>query len=138
MSSYIVDEKTINRIVYYLGRCWYSRDMYDNCVNDLVKEYGYNLENTEALNQLANALLLLNKRAVNDRYNETNLVQVMKYKEEPTTEIQVVKSLHCLKYQCSEGDVLKSRLYQFLKELISVIEGNIVDKMPEYEKAYWG
>jgi len=50
----------------------------------------------------------------------------------------VIKSLQCWKYQCSEGDIPETKLYQFFEEVEHHLALKIVINLPEYDKATWG
>jgi hypothetical protein len=45
--------------------------------------------------------------------------------------------MHCLRYQCSEGDVPKKSLYRWLSRAIHHYESKIVSELQEYEDAKW-
>lgn len=49
-----------------------------------------------------------------------------------------LKSLVCLHYQCSEGDVVETSLFKELDRAIRQIAVDIVSNTPEYQKAEWG
>lgn len=49
-----------------------------------------------------------------------------------------VKSMHCLQYQCSEGNVPETRLYKALNRAIGRVCEHIVSNLPAYERAPWG
>lgn len=48
---------------------------------------------------------------------------------------QAAKSIDCLLYQCSEGDVPKSELFLKLKAFRATL--NILDSHPDYQAARW-
>jgi hypothetical protein len=48
------------------------------------------------------------------------------------------KAIHCLLYQCSEGKVPTSRLYDELNHAAGELAQRIVQDLPEYDKASWG
>ena len=53
--------------------------------------------------------------------------------------VRILKSLRCWLYQCSEGDIPEtSELYKTMKEISNVIASEIIDDLPEYDKAPWG
>lgn len=51
---------------------------------------------------------------------------------------QALKSLHCLQYQCSEGNVPETDLFDELSRVIGKVAGVIAEMLPEYEAAEWG
>ena len=53
-------------------------------------------------------------------------------------DIQVLKSLQCFLYQCTEGTIPKRKLYKTLRDIERVLINDIISKLPEYDKAEWG
>jgi hypothetical protein len=138
MSSFIVEPKTINRIVTWLDRTAHGDSALSSSVQLLCEVEGIGLETPGDLNALANALLLLNSIATDTRYHNHQVVPVVAYSGETISDIQVLKSLHCLRYQCAEGNVPRMRFYRFLNRLIRTLERHIIDQLPEYKAAEWG
>ena len=61
------------------------------------------------------------------------------YKPAHGTEIQVLKSLRCWLYQCTEGQVVKEPLYRFFNDVVEqYLMSTIICALPEYEQAAWG
>jgi len=135
MSAYIVDNVTIDRIVTWIEDR--MRIIFPVLYDRLMKEVRapfYNREDAIGL-----ALLAMNVRAVNERYRETNPVPAYRYVcRGPVTDIQALKSLQCLRYQCSEGSVPESKLYTLINDIISDLAQHIVSFLPQYEAAEWG
>ena len=50
----------------------------------------------------------------------------------------ISKAIHCLLYQCHEGKVHESRLYDELNHAAGELAQRIVQDLPEYDKASWG
>ena len=73
MSSFIVDDNTIHRIVSYL------RHFADDWERKQLQDLGYNF-GIEGCSILGNAMLALNKIATGMRYDETPLIQENEYK----------------------------------------------------------
>ena len=48
------------------------------------------------------------------------------------------KAIHCLLYQCCEGNVPNSPLYDELNHAAGELAHRIVQDLPEYDKASWG
>lgn len=48
------------------------------------------------------------------------------------------KSIGCLMYQCSEGNVPETDLYKKMREIENALAHDIVSNSKEYEKAQWG
>jgi len=57
--------------------------------------------------------------------------------EDRATACDWLKALHCLSYQCSEGDVPESPLYQQIDRRIRQIEAHLACSLPEYDAAPW-
>jgi hypothetical protein len=137
MSSFIVEPKTINRIVTWIGHTVRGDSGLASSVRFLCQREGIDLEAGSGLDALANAFRLLNSIGTDTRYRNHEVVQVMRFQHEPASDIQVLKAMHCLRYQCSEGNVPKMRFYRFLNRLIRLLESHIVHQLPEYERAEW-
>jgi hypothetical protein len=80
---------------------------------------------------------------VKQRYNEPEDSDYIKIPEKPewdhglSDKYQALKSMHCLRYQCDEGDVPDSNMYKILDNIIRNWESYIIDSLPEYERARW-
>lgn len=117
MSAFIVSNRTIHR-----------------CLEGLVYaklSFGYSPS-------LGQKLLEMNARAVAQRYEE-NLEEV-KFEiihDDPTNKISAVKALHCLRYQCSGGDVPKDPLFKKISRAIEILSEDIVCNLPEWNNEPW-
>ena len=85
----------------------------------------------------------LNCDGVNERYGagEAGTFRPLNFTYQPeaySSLAQVLKSLQCWQYQCNEGDVPETQLYQFFEEVEHHVALLIVMDLPEYEKATWG
>ena len=91
-------------------------------------------------------MLQLNLDAMSFRYNEP-MVKVKEYYDIKriknqnigVEEIQMVRSLSCLIYQCSEGDYPKTGIYKVMVELRNWIQYNfgITNKVLESSSCFW-
>jgi len=126
VSSYIVEDNTINKILSYIAG------------ND-GHFFGERLS-PQDLTKLGRKLLKMNAKAVGQRYNEPLNKEVGRYVFSQTvaSRIEALKALHCYRYQCSEGTVPRQKLYKDINSLIHSLENKIVHRLPEYEKATWG
>lgn len=140
MSAYIVDDKTINRIITFIDGHMHGTDLLSFETKKILKELlGIEaFKSQKDLEVFGNVLLLMNKKAVDERYKEINNIEELKYKPEHASTIQVLKSLRCYLYQCMEGDIPENRIYKTMRKIEDIIEYDIIDKLPEYEKAEWG
>ena len=139
MSSFIVDDKTINIIVSWIDTHTHGDSILSNGVQRSLKNLGISsFKSNGQLEEFANCFLYLNKLAVDDRYNEKRLIEKMKFEQTEASRIQVLKSMHCLRYQLHEGEVPKHKLFGFLSQLIKILTDDIISSLPEYEGAVWG
>ena len=148
MSSFIVENKTINRIVnlFYFAGFEGSAILKSEIWRKLKKE-GFNFdfeEEKHVCEKLGKAMIEMNCKAVNERYgkkdNKHCCEAIKSYKYESTSKtplIQAFKSLNCFLYQCCEGDVPKMKLYKVLKQIENSIAFHIVAELPEYNQAEW-
>ncbi len=127
MSAYVVDQKTINRIV--------TRICADN--PETIARYYPELA-AKSPAHLGQRLLAMNYTAVDYRYQEQSPVELYSHQHEPCTLIQAYKSLRCLLYQCSEGDIPKTPLYEELARYGHELADRIIADLLEYERAEWG
>src|SRR5437588_3824126 len=137
MSAFIVEDTTINRVVTWLKR-EVQRSRFT--LDWLAREYGVELTSDNWDEKLAQAMFQLNCDGVNARYGEGEAEKFrplnFTYKPEGDTFlVQVLKSLQCFLYQCSEGDVPQSKLYQFLEEVEHHLAVKIIMDLPEYDTA---
>ena len=140
MSAFMVEDKTINSVV-----TWLKREVQRNhfALSFLAREYGVDLESAGWDAKLAQAMFQLNCDGVNARYGKGEAEKFrplnFTYKPEiPYSLVQVLKSLQCWKYQCSEGEVPETKLYQFFEEVEHHVALKIVMNLPAYDKAKWG
>lgn len=89
-------------------------------------------------------LYRLNVRAVNERYEESAAEELDKKMLQSLCVLgynisisQWLKSLKCLRYQMSEGDVPSTKFYSQVEKLINAICEHIVTSTKEYEAAVW-
>jgi len=138
MSAFVVDKECINKIVTFLSACNWGNEILHSEVKRRMDEHGYKIENDDELEYLANEMLNMNKGAVDYRYNEVNQVELIRFEYKSASKIQVLKSLQCFLYQCSEGDVPKLELYRVLSEVEDALMHSIIDELPVYRRAKWG
>jgi len=95
----------------------------------------------EAGTKIGRKLFLMNRRALSTRYvcgNHLRLPEFVFEKWADATPVQQFKAMSCLLYQCHEGKVHESRLYDELNHAAGELAQRIVQDLPEYEKASWG
>jgi hypothetical protein len=140
MSAYMVADETINRVVEWLSweitRSQWLRDK-------LEKASGIDTSAYKWAEALGKAMFALNIAGVNDRYGngEAGEFRKLNYHYAPAhgSEIQVLKSLQCWLYQCTEGEVVTKPLYRFFQDVVEPhLMSNIIADLPEYRTAEWG
>jgi hypothetical protein len=130
MSSFIVEKKTIDRVISALS---------DNArLREIVRDIGYDIDIEKGKDRLGQDLWALNVRGYNERYNANETVPPYIYEHISTSQIQGLKSLRCILYQATEGDVPETRLYQKMLQLSLYWASVIVQNLPEYDNAEWG
>jgi hypothetical protein len=133
MSAFVVQDKTINRFI-----CWMENDNYNNgWTKHRLEELKLTTRET-----LGKALFNLNCDAVNQRYGDGQAEQFrpLDYRftyELVTTPHQALKSLECWLYQCSEGNVPETPLFQIMEDYSHRLCASIVHNMEQYERARW-
>ncbi len=140
MSAFMVEDETINRIVTWLRREVSTSHF---AIDRSARKNGIDLVSFNWDEKLARAMFQLNCDGVNARYGEGEAEKFrplnFTYKPEVYHSlVQVLKSLQCWMYQCCEGDIPKTKLYQFFEEVENHLALKIVMDLPEYNKAAWG
>ena len=115
MSAFMVGDQTINRVVTWLTR-EVSTSHFE--IDRLARKYGIDLGSSNWDAKLAKAMFQLNCDGVNQRYGEGEAEKFrplnFQYKPEDCFSlVQFLKSLQCWMYQCCEGDVPQTKLYNF-------------------------
>jgi hypothetical protein len=140
MSAFLVGDKTINYIVNWLRR---EEDRLYLFTGKLQK-LGFDTGKAGWAERLGYAMFQLNINAVNDRYGDgaAEKFRQLDYRFEHTDAVplmQVLKSLQCWLYQCCEGDVPETKIYQFFDTDVRLyLMDAIITKLPEYQEAVWG
>jgi hypothetical protein len=95
----------------------------------------------QAGTKIGRKLFLMNRRALGARYKcsgRFSLPQFVFAKWADATPVEQFKAMRCLLYQCCEGEVPNSQLYDELNRTAGELAQRIVQDLPEYEKASWG
>jgi hypothetical protein len=129
MSAFLVTEKTLYNCMKAITKAQYSA---------LYKDIDGSQKKFKIIFMALNSL---NSLALKVRYNEEPSPGYkfcsIKYTEASSCKIQLLKSLQCLIYQCSEGSVVETGLYKKLIEVKNDLQDLIISDMPEYKKAVW-
>lgn len=139
MSAFIVENRTINKVVTRL-----QRDLNDGYgyYREQFKVLGFDHDSREFCEKLGQALFDLNVQAVNQRYGEGSadgfrpLYYTFKG-EYSHTLVSVFKSLRCWIYQCSEGNTPEQPLFKLMKEYSNALAENIISRLEEYNECEW-
>ena len=134
MSAFVVGENTINEIVTFL----YNGPEWSHVRDEILTTAGLDRVDGHTMPLLAESLHAMNVVAVNQRYGEHNNPLFPGFTWRPSSPIQVCKSLACLRYQCTEGDVPDSPLYKAITSFRDRLTSHIVTGLPEYSEAHWG
>lgn len=149
MSAFVVDPKTINRILGYLRSQAKQRQHVASIAAREFAACEFAFEDKEDAANLGLALYNLNIHAVSQRYPGDTLNTLPGTYEgerlcpytferiDGVTSVQAFKSIQCLTYQMAEGNVPESSLYKAIEKIENEICRHIVTSLPEYDKAVW-
>jgi len=139
MSAFMINTKVMAKVVTAILLNLDTFDGESTCrvallasPTDAQKEVG---------SKIGRKLFLMNRRALSTRYgcgNHPRLPEFVFEKWADATPVQQFKAMSCLLYQCHEGKVHESRLYDELNHAAGELAQRIVQDLPEYEKASWG
>jgi hypothetical protein len=95
---------------------------------------------------LGRQMLQLNRQALIERYPDQDMgapddieIAAYQYNGKRYGRADASKALHCVIYQCSEGDIPReSVLYQRMKRRAAAADSWIVSQLPEWKAAEWG
>lgn len=139
MSAYVVEDETINQVL-----AWFQQDQFGprKVATWHLKKAGFDPSDAKSMRGLGHEMFRLNIYAVDARYGDGEAEKFRPLDYEfvslmPPAKIQALKSLQCLIYQCSEGDVVERPLYQMLRDIEFAICRDIVGSLPEYDRAAW-
>lgn len=150
MSAFVVDPKTINRVLTYLHNAHYRNEWIASYARDKLRAIEWDIDTHDDLEALGQAMYNMNINAVSQRYpndvtidtlpgsvTEDGKLPPFTFKLKACPAIQAYKSLQSWEYQCSEGNVVEHSLYKAFCEIENGIANAIVSALPEYEKAEW-
>jgi len=138
MSAFIVDNKTVNKIVSWIEK---NKNTPDHTYT--IGEF-YKVFDTDNPNTLGKELLKLNIKSVAERYNNgdvtvyNDLLNGYSYKYIYYEGIpEVVKALHCFHYQCDEGLTCSTDQFKAIADLINHLQYIFIADSPAYKLADW-
>ena len=138
MSAFIVENKTINRILTYLELNQYQNGQWES---RRLKEAGHDITTQDGLTILGRTMLNLNTDAVDQRYDEKNnreFVGKYNFKTIPVDRIQALKSLRCWIYQCLQGDIPEREFFKLMDAISYQWMYAIINDMKAFQTADWG
>lgn len=149
MSAFVVDPKTVNRIVSYMAHMSQSKRGPYWTIDREIRATEFSLDGRDNMEALGQAIYNLNIHAVAQRYpgdtlatmpgthDESGLVAYRFQRLDGITSVGAYKAFQCLLYQMSEGNVPDHILYKALQAIKHAIAEHIVQQLPEYDKAVW-
>lgn len=147
MSAYQVPDWTINKIVAFLSDKTGHQRIGSKCVDPFLSAaydlwHGNGHPEDEEYRQaecarLANDLAAMNDRAICARYKEAGESGPWTiYKQEAApVRLVALKMMHCLRYQCAEGEVPNEPLFASLNETCLLLAQQIVVDSADYDKS---
>ena len=131
MSAFLMSNKTISKLAYAL-----SGEETD--IKELSSEY-------EKPEVLALDLYRLNVKALSERYGKDEaekwgafeFIKTDEFNESNKDLAQYYRSLRCFLYQCSEGNVPKTKLFETLDKLSDIIAHRIASNWSDELGAEW-
>lgn len=137
MSAFICSEEHFARLANGIKRA-----------EDFAYLFGRQEVDPEArLLEMINILIKANHYAVRCRYSDERsraysigAGTLKKFERVVDSTAQVIKLIHCLSYQCSEGDTDKKfkKAFAWLQKAELMLADTIVRASPGYESAVWG
>lgn len=135
MSAFIVSTQTMNSVVDALRDLYFDRM---RC-GSTIDFGGLRLAQYDDFDKAGAALFALNVEAVRQRYGQRDPQPLFRWHpgKPKGNRAQRLKSMRCLRYQCSEGSVPKAPLYKALEEAIANYAAAIIDGLEDYKAAQW-
>ena len=139
MSAFIVNTNVMAKVVTAI---LLNLDTFDSESTCRVKLLAAPIdEQKQAGTKIGRKLFLMNGRALRARYGcgeHLRLPDFVFEKWADATPVQQFKAMSCVLYQCHEGKVHESRLYDELNRAAGELAQRIVQDLPEYDQASWG
>ena len=145
MSAFFVENTTIDRVLFWVRDVVVNDPSFRDGMTSRLSALGFDVLHSPWEDALGQAMLTLNARAVQQRYEHVNGSELEAfalgylYTHQPTAPVQAYKSLKCWLYQCTEGDVPTTALYQFFDDYVErIMLKRFVQRLPSYDAAEWG
>jgi hypothetical protein len=135
MSAFLVEERTINKILTQLDARIRQSEWFKEKV-ELDVDFG----EADWKTKLGQSMLDLNQISLAQRYGDAKRELIYKFQTAHCSPIQAYKALRCWLYQCAEGDIPEtSKLYNAFDKIFGpAIAQFIIERTPEYDEADWG
>lgn len=130
MSAFLVSDETMHIITKHITRS--ARTFAGVAIDEDATR------REASASRIGRLLFGMNEAALAARYGDE--IQGIDYHARvivPPTKIQALKAIKCLLYQCMEGSVPETQLYQELQRMAGGLAHEIVEALPEYHKASW-
>lgn len=130
MSAYLIDESTMHRALMGLSYAMRQRGIYTDDLT--VKGQRWFQMNIDALKARYGNRAFEPGEPVYDP--ESYRFKLEAADRHP---VDYYKALQCLRYQCTEGDVVESDTFKELDAAVCECAARIISGLPEYERAEW-
>src|SRR5215218_6639885 len=117
MSAFLVDKKTINKILTQLdadvrrASTWAEKEV--------EPKLGIDCNDPQWKTKLGERMFDLNQLSLEYRYGDQKKELIYKFQTVPCTKVQAFKALQCWLYQCTEGNIPEdSKLYDFFETVM--------------------
>lgn len=151
MSCFVVDYKDVDNVLTLCRNMinkprtgLYFEGEFERVFGVLLPQYDYTKRN-ELFTELGRKILDLNFIAYSGRYTEElseedkSYINEYKFNDDlKVSDMQGLKSLHCIIYQCSEEGADETIFYKQLIDLKNKIQYYLLSCSDEYEEATWG
>jgi hypothetical protein len=149
MSSFVVEPKTINRVLTFLRAGLDRSDHVSTTAQRKLREIKWDIETREQVADLGQAMYNMNMNAVARQYpgcdqdelpgfiTEDGKLFPFKYTAATVSEIQALKSLEYWLCQCNHRNVDETALFKAFTYIRRSLSTQIIRRLPEYKKAEW-
>ena len=131
MSAWMVSNETLSRL---------ANELFNLGSDYIFEELA--IFKDKSPKEIFTSLAKMNIKALEARYPHSYKEMVGEVRYMPdissTNKYQLLKSLHCYRYQCTEGQVPKCKLYKAINAAIGQVADEIATLRDEYGEAEWG
>jgi len=140
MSAFQVSTECMDKVIRAICAPAYYRAEYRTFA-------GFPINRSESWNQIGRILYAMNNEAICQRYPGTRgtfhdfqdyTFKGIPYMRDRAELVACYKAAQCLQYQCNEGNVDKTELFNDLGCIVLELQERIVAELPEYKSAEWG